>query len=216
MDFNVFSGTLSADAVDLDFSSSMLEDYVLNTKTRRFESKSVDIKEYCKSKGIQGNSTISNINETNNSYKIENPLTNLRKNNVTISTNVVESKNLNRNEVPSAFNNSRRMQSSTNELNKQKRLRTVPKLHSTHNYNKKNFLFNYNKNFFFRQENSKKDVNNTTVMLISSRKSVPNYNNTKQNKTSNDSVESKKIKSFSKKVDRKFIDHLTGLHSFHI
>jgi hypothetical protein len=215
LDFNVFSGTLSADAVDLDFSSSILEDYVLNPKTKRFESKTVDIKEYCKSKGLQGNSTLSNINETNKSYKIDNPLTNLRKNNETISSKVVESKNLNIKESTTAFNNSTSKYSTNNGFSKQKKLRTVPKLHSGHNY-KKNFLFNYNKNFFFRQENAKKLLNNSTVNLIPLRKSVHNLNEGTLNKTPNFLEKSKKKKSLYKKVDRKFIDHLTGLHSFHI
>jgi hypothetical protein len=215
LDFNVFSGTLSADAVDLDFSSSILEDYVLNPKTRRFESKTVDIKEYCKSKRLQGNSTLSNINETNKSYKIDNPLTNLRKNNETISSKVVESKNLNIKDSTTAFNNSTSKYYTNNGFSKQKKLRTVPKLHSGNNY-KKNFLFKYNKNFFFRQENAKKQENSSTVNLIPSRKSVPNLNKGTLNKTPNFLEKSKKKKNLYKKVDRKFIDHLTGLHSFHI
>ena len=67
MDFNLFSGTLSADAIDLDFSSSLLEIYEYNNKTYKFDLKSIDLKDYCKKNSnstIYLNTTVTKTNFT--------------------------------------------------------------------------------------------------------------------------------------------------------
>lgn len=60
VDFNLFSGKMASEAIDLDFGNSFLQVHRLNVTTHRWEAESVDLKARC-----QGNSTLdTNLNLT--------------------------------------------------------------------------------------------------------------------------------------------------------
>lgn len=49
IDFNIFSGKLNSEAVDLDFNNSLLQKFLFSKTTDKWEIDSLDLKQYCKS-----------------------------------------------------------------------------------------------------------------------------------------------------------------------
>jgi hypothetical protein len=49
IDFNIFSGKLSSEAVDLDFNNSLLQKFIFSKSNDKWEIESLDLKQYCKS-----------------------------------------------------------------------------------------------------------------------------------------------------------------------
>ena len=49
IDFNIFSGKLNSEAVDLDFNNSLLQKFIYSKSSDKWEIESLDLKQYCKS-----------------------------------------------------------------------------------------------------------------------------------------------------------------------
>merc|ERR1712032_799672 len=49
IDFNIFSGKLNSEAVDLDFNNSLLQKFIFSKTNDKWEIDSLDLKQYCKS-----------------------------------------------------------------------------------------------------------------------------------------------------------------------
>ena len=49
IDFNIFSGKLNSEAVDLDFNNSLLQKFIYSKSSEKWEIESLDLKQYCKS-----------------------------------------------------------------------------------------------------------------------------------------------------------------------
>merc|ERR1712032_1455711 len=49
IDFNIFSGKLNSEAVDLDFNNSLLQKFIYMKSSDKWEIESLDLKQYCKS-----------------------------------------------------------------------------------------------------------------------------------------------------------------------
>ena len=49
IDFNIFSGKLNSEAVDLDFNNSLLQKFIFSKSNSKWEIESLDLKQYCKS-----------------------------------------------------------------------------------------------------------------------------------------------------------------------
>ena len=49
IDFNIFSGKLNSEAVDLDFNNSLLQKFIYSKTNDKWEIDSLDLKQYCKS-----------------------------------------------------------------------------------------------------------------------------------------------------------------------
>jgi len=215
LDFNVFSGTLNAEPVDLDFSSSLLEEYILNLKTGKFESKSIDLKEFCNSKPknnfnfiprIHSNHTFHSMNK---SLDNGNPiLKNISARNLDFDSLNITNKTSNTTLLSSRTLNPEKLR------NNQSMIKPIGLNSLTNNKvisNSSGLLINYNKSFFFKQEN-----------LLKNNK----YNKAKNSEKKKKSIRSNKImfiedkseksNSVKKKFQRQFLDHLSGIHLFHI
>jgi len=49
IDFNIFSGKLNSEAVDLDFNNSLLQKFIFSKTSDKWDIESLDLKQYCKS-----------------------------------------------------------------------------------------------------------------------------------------------------------------------
>lgn len=57
IDFNIFSGKLNSDAVDLDFNNSLLQKFIYSKSNDKWDIESLDLKQYCKSQNKSKNSS---------------------------------------------------------------------------------------------------------------------------------------------------------------
>lgn len=206
--------------MDLDFSSSLLEEYILNLNSGKFVSKSIDLKEFCNKKPKNNsnyisqtnrNQTVHSLNNTleseNYKFKKNSPRTllfdSLNKTNKTLNTSLVRNTNLKQENINSK-------QSSIKPLD----LRTV-----TNNKiirNTASFPINYNKSFFFKQESLLNDrkIKKNTYKITKNSKNI--MKNTMSNKIIFIEDKSLKTQLVRKKFERQFLDHLSGMHLIHI
>ncbi len=63
IDYNIFSGKLNSDAVDLDFNNSLLQKFIYSKSSFKWDVESLDLKQYCKSsaKKTEEKNPISNL-----------------------------------------------------------------------------------------------------------------------------------------------------------
>jgi hypothetical protein len=226
MDFNAASGALGADPVDLDFASSLLEIFTLNQTSLKYKMVSINLKEQCK----QRNSTIassakpliqSQFNNNKPNLELSSHLVNKHIENLTIHTHISSNYSTNASLTNYTFpfkNQSNETNTSWEKISLNKTGKKDPHVVPS------DIQIEYKKKFFFKQDNSVNDFNSMSndydsPSSIYWKKHENKMMNPSEKKISfiEDIVVKKVLeKVVAKKVDRKFIDHLTGLHRLHI
>ena len=173
----------------MDFSSSLLNVFEYNQYTKKYISNSINLKDLC-SKRVKTIKYSPHVKNHNTHLEIIDAKLKIEEKHLNTTTPNLNNSNLDSNHTNKIIS------TSNNRLN-------------INNNSLSNHVFDYKKNFFFKEENQTFDKIPTNDRLLNSNlkgkfdESVIFFH--KNLKTKND-----------RKVNNKFLYHLTSLHRFHI